>query len=141
MKFSEDLKITTLVQAAPAALQVQLHMSLNSKTTYAKLREQLGLPKIDNALDFADDLYDLPGHRRLQDVDCVEREGKSKKGKDRKGKGDPKGKGNGKGNMAMSARMGTEFGCKVFILCRHLRAASTKAEIAANLSLQKMCHG
>ncbi|CAE7214402.1 unnamed protein product, partial [Symbiodinium microadriaticum] len=34
LKFSEDLKITTLVQAAPAALQVQLHMSLNSETTY-----------------------------------------------------------------------------------------------------------
>ncbi|CAE7508211.1 unnamed protein product, partial [Symbiodinium sp. KB8] len=41
LQFSEDLKITTLVQAAPAALQVQLHMSLNSETTYAKLREQL----------------------------------------------------------------------------------------------------
>ncbi|CAE7804553.1 unnamed protein product, partial [Symbiodinium sp. KB8] len=54
LKFSEDLKITTLVQAAPAALQVQLHMSLNS----------------------------------------------GKKGKDKKGKGDPKGKGGKKGGDA-----------------------------------------
>ena len=41
LKFSEDLRITTLAQAAPSALQVQLHMSLNSETAYAKLREQI----------------------------------------------------------------------------------------------------
>ncbi|CAE7930835.1 unnamed protein product, partial [Symbiodinium necroappetens] len=104
LKFSEDLKITTLVQAAPAALQVQLHMSLNSETTYAKLREQLLAYERSTTRWQASSTLTLPTTSTTSqdtggpmDVDRVEREGKGKKGKDRKGKGDPKGKGKGKG--------------------------------------------
>ncbi|OLP94900.1 hypothetical protein AK812_SmicGene23009 [Symbiodinium microadriaticum] len=71
LQFSEDLKITTLVQAAPAALQI--NNALASELY----------------LDFADDLYYLPGR------DAKGKKGKE--GKDKKGKGDPKGKGKGKG--------------------------------------------
>ena len=40
-KYNEDLKISTLVQACPSPLQVQIHMSLSSETTYQKLKEQV----------------------------------------------------------------------------------------------------
>ena len=103
-KFSEDLKITTLVQAAPAALQVQLHMSLNSETTYAKLREQLLAYERSTTRWQASSTLTLPTTSTTSqdtggpmDVDRVERDTKGKKGKDRKGKGDPKGKGGKKG--------------------------------------------
>ena len=104
LKFSEDLKKTTLVQAAPAALQVQLHMSLKSETTYAKLREQLLAYERSTTRWQASSTLTLPTTSTTpqdtggpMDVDHVEREGKGKKGKDKKGKGDPKGKGKGKG--------------------------------------------
>ena len=40
-KYNEDLKISILVQACPSPLQVQIHMSLSSETTYQKLKEQV----------------------------------------------------------------------------------------------------
>ncbi|CAE7626085.1 unnamed protein product, partial [Symbiodinium microadriaticum] len=92
LKFSEDLKKTTLVQAAPAALQVQLHMSLKSETTYAKLREQLLAYERSTTRWQASSTLTLPTTSTTpqdtggpMDVDHVEREGKGKKGKDKKG--------------------------------------------------------
>ena len=109
-KFSEDLKITTLVQAAPAALQVQLHMNLNEKTTYAKLREQLlayersttkWQPSTSLTLPTATPSTQptYPDTGGPMDVDRVEK-GLGKKGKDKKGKGETKGKGKDKGGKA-----------------------------------------
>ena len=39
--FSEDLKVSTLIAAAPQALQAQLHMSLGPSTTYTSVREKI----------------------------------------------------------------------------------------------------
>ena len=39
--YPEDLKVSTLVSAAPSVLQVQLHMSLSSDTTYHDLKEKV----------------------------------------------------------------------------------------------------
>ena len=35
-KYNEDLMFSTLIQACPSALQVQIHMSLNDKSTYTR---------------------------------------------------------------------------------------------------------
>ncbi|OLQ15400.1 hypothetical protein AK812_SmicGene390 [Symbiodinium microadriaticum] len=40
-KYNEDLKLSTLVQACPQALQVQIHMSLTDKSTYQDLKEKV----------------------------------------------------------------------------------------------------
>ena len=39
--YPEDLKVSTLVNAAPGPLQVQLHMSLRADTTYNELKEKV----------------------------------------------------------------------------------------------------
>ncbi|CAE7267812.1 unnamed protein product [Symbiodinium necroappetens] len=108
LKFSEDLRITTLAQAAPSALQVQLHMSLNSETAYAKLREQILAYErsatrwqVSSTLTLPTTTTSAQGQPSdtsgPMDVDRVEKKGKGKKGKDKRCKGDPKGKVNGKG--------------------------------------------
>ena len=40
-RYNEDLKISTLVQACPGPLQVQIHMSLTSESTYQDLKDKV----------------------------------------------------------------------------------------------------
>ena len=150
LKFSEDLKITTLVQAAPAALQVQLHMSLNSETTYAKLREQLLAYERSTTRWQASSTLTLPTtsttsqDTRPHGRGPRERDAKGKKGKDKKGKGDPKGKGGKKGGKAdagppsprQSRKVSAGIAAKTGHFARDCRAKAkeAKAKAAAKFS-------
>ena len=40
-RYSEDLRISTIVAAAPPALQAQLHMALGPETTYQEVRDKI----------------------------------------------------------------------------------------------------
>ncbi|CAE7264821.1 unnamed protein product, partial [Symbiodinium sp. CCMP2456] len=89
-KYSEDLRISTLVAAAPPALQAQLHMALGPTTSYQEVRDKILLYERSTARWHATSSLAMPS---LQDsngpapmeVDRVEK-GKNGKGKGKKGK-------------------------------------------------------
>ena len=102
--YPEDLKVSTLVNAAPGPLQVQLHMSLRADTTYNELKEKvlayersttkwqaasgLQFPAVatnDTATPMEIDAVSYAGGKKGDE------KGKKGKGKDRDGKGRPKG--------------------------------------------------
>ena len=88
-RYSEDLRNSTIVAAAPPALQAQLHMALGPDTTYQEVRDKILLYERSTAKWHTNTSLAMPS---LQDssgptpmeVDRVE---KGKKGKGKKGKG------------------------------------------------------
>ena len=115
-KYAEDLMISTLVSAAPPALQAQLHMALGEDTTYRQVRDKVLLYERSTAKWQSGSTLAMPSlHSGTgpvpMEVDRVQDKG-GKKGKGKKGSPDQKGskgkpgkgkqqqKGKGKGNKA-----------------------------------------
>ena len=110
-RYAEDLMISTLVSAAPAALQAQLHMSLGPDTTYLQVRDKILLYERSTARWQSGTSLAMPSLHTgdtatPMEVDRVEKGGKKGKGKKganpdgkdaSKGKGTKGKKGKGKG--------------------------------------------
>ncbi|CAE7908149.1 unnamed protein product, partial [Symbiodinium necroappetens] len=117
-RYSEDLRISTIVAAAPPALQAQLHMALGPETTYQEVRDKILLYERSTAKWHTNTSLAMPS---LQDssgptpmeVDRVEKGKKGKgtndgsKGKDGKGKK----KGKSKGGSGRDASAPECFNC------------------------------
>ena len=122
-RYSEDLRISTIVAAAPPALQAQLHMALGPDTTYQEVRDKILLYERSTAKWHTNTSLAMPslqdsGGPTPMEVDRVE---KGKKGKGKKGKGtkdgskgkDSKGKkkGKNKGGSGRDASAPECFNC------------------------------
>ena len=97
--YPDDLRISTLVSAAPAPLQVQLHMALTPATTYSELKEKVLAYERSTTKWHASSGLQFPAvaatvdHGTPMEIDMVTHGGKKGGGK----KGVKKDKGSGKG--------------------------------------------
>ncbi|CAE7202129.1 unnamed protein product, partial [Symbiodinium necroappetens] len=102
-RYAEDLMISTLVSAAPAALQAQLHMSLGPDTTYLQVRDKILLYERSTARWQSGTSLAMPSLHTgdtatPMEVDRVEKGGKKGKGKKDCWSAGANPKGKGKGN-------------------------------------------
>ncbi|CAE7384883.1 unnamed protein product, partial [Symbiodinium microadriaticum] len=102
-RYAEDLMISTLVSAAPAALQAQLHMSLGPDTTYLQVRDKILLYERSTARWQSGTSLAMPSLHTgdtatPMEVDRVEKGGKKGKGKKDCWNAGANPKGKGKGN-------------------------------------------